>query len=98
MSNCGRAIVTYLRKKHRGKWYEQNIVYCYYGNDMADIAMKEFVKTVYNYMILGKVDLKLKYPNHLPTPFRLSEDQRSEEERLIKLLTHDQNRTHSPTT
>jgi hypothetical protein len=82
---------TWLRKKHRGKYYLQKFYNEYYiaDNDNKDAnivaEINHFHSNVYKVIILGKVDLKLVFINHWGedrNAFELDLDQTSEEERL----------------
>jgi hypothetical protein len=84
-------IETYLRKKFRGKFYLQKffreceIQYQDMSLDYVIGELNHFNAGVYKTIILGKVDLKLVFPQHIGPDkpvFELDPDQTPEEERL----------------
>jgi hypothetical protein len=85
---------SFLRKKHRGKYYLQRVwredyvpINADNFNDLIVDGVNRFHADVYRALILGKVSIKLEYPDHLEPVrkmFELDHDQRSEEERLME--------------
>lgn len=54
------AFKTFLRKKHRGKYYFVPIEYIHYSLNMES-GMKVFVSDCYAWIMLGKVNTNLKH-------------------------------------
>lgn len=86
--NCERKsntlhLQTFLRKKHRGKWYLWEFVrnaYVPEGNNDFTAAISSFSRDIYLTQMFGKVDLKLTVEGQ--PLFKLDFNQQSEEERL----------------
>jgi hypothetical protein len=85
---------TYVRKKHRGKYYLWEIYRIFHYPENISDGLNQifkdqniFMKDVYRTILLGKVNLKLVHEiNGVFVPlFELDPDQTPEEERLITI-------------
>lgn len=75
---------TFLRKKHRGKWYLWEFVRnAYVLNGVTDYssAISSFNRDIYLAMLFGKVDTKAAYMDGTKV-FKLDEDQQDEKVRM----------------
>jgi len=78
---------TFLRKKHRGKWYLWKFTrnaYVPEGQTDYTAAISSFNRDIYLCMLKGKVEPKLTYPSG-DFIFKLDINQESELTRLTKL-------------
>jgi len=90
----GISLCTYLRKKHKGKWYTQcfykSMVYAKDRDKAKNDLFKVFIMEIYHTIILGKVapDMVIRIPEppfSLPA-YPIDKNQDSEEDRLTKIL------------
>lgn len=76
-----KCVVTTLRKKHRGVWYDWEFAE-FYEDEGLQAAIQRLHRNVYLTLLLGKINPKLTIGNSGISVFPKSEIQISEEERL----------------
>lgn len=79
---------TWLRKKHRGKWYKTAHRMIFSGPASAE-HLKSFNTQVYLDIILGKVDLSLVVPNSPYVLYPKDPNQESESDRVRARYCHN---------
>lgn len=81
-------MLTYVRKKHRGKYYlskHYRSAYVPKGQNDFTAAVSSFSRDIYLFQIFGKINPKLRNSKGYPV-YLLDEEQKDEKERMKPIL------------